>query len=206
MWQFPHCIGAIGGKCLALFNPVNSGSIYFNYKGLFSIVSLALVDRDYKFTYVDIGCQGRISDGEVFKNCELYKLLASNQVHIPPPSPVNNLSDLNDSFLLESNHEANIPYVIVPDDAFPLTTYSMKPYSQKNLSDSRRIFNYRLSRARRTQRTLLEYYQTDSVFYQQEYMTYCLLHNLLRVRSKDTYTRQSFADEISEDGNVRNRA
>ena len=37
-------------------------------------------------------------------------------------------------------------------------------------------------------------------------MTCCLLHNLLRVRSKDIYTPQGFADEISEDGNVRNRA
>ena len=88
-----------------------------------------MVDADYKITYVDIGCQGRISDGGIFKNCELYKLLASNQANIPPPSPVNNLSDLNDSFLLEYNREANIFYVIVTDDAFPLTTYSMKPYS-----------------------------------------------------------------------------
>ena len=37
-------------------------------------------------------------------------------------------------------------------------------------------------------------------------MTCCLLHNLLRVRSKDTYTPQIFADKISEDGNVRNGA
>ena len=74
-----------------------------------------------------------MSDGGVFKNCELYKLLASNQANIPPPSPVNDLSDLNDSFLLESNREANIPYVIIADDVFPLTTYSRKPYSQKNL-------------------------------------------------------------------------
>ena len=30
---------------------------------------LALVDADYKLTYVDIGCQGPISDGGIFKNC-----------------------------------------------------------------------------------------------------------------------------------------
>ena len=71
MWQFPHCIGAIDGKHIALFNPVNSGSTYFNYKGFFSIVLLALVDADYKFSSIDIGFQGRISDGEASKNCEL---------------------------------------------------------------------------------------------------------------------------------------
>ena len=69
MWQFPHCIGAIDGKHIALFSPVNSGSTYFNYKGFLSIVLLALVDADYKLTYVDIGCQGPISDGRIFKNC-----------------------------------------------------------------------------------------------------------------------------------------
>ena len=122
----------IDGNHIALFNPVKSGTTYFNYKGFivylqYIIVLLTLVDQDHKFTYVDIGCQDRISDGGIFKNFELSKLLASNQASIPPSSPVNDLSGLNDSFLLESNRESNIAYVIVVDDVFPLTTYSMKP-------------------------------------------------------------------------------
>ena len=52
MWQFPHCIDAIGGKNITLFNPVNSGSTYFNYNAFFSIVLLALVDADYNDRYV----------------------------------------------------------------------------------------------------------------------------------------------------------
>lgn len=40
-------------------------------------------------------------------------------------------------------------HVIVGDDAFPLTTYLMKPYGQQNGSRKERIFDYRLSRARR---------------------------------------------------------
>ena len=41
------------------------------------------------------------------------------------------------------------PFVIVADDAFPLKDYILKPYSQRSLNQERRIFNYRLSRARR---------------------------------------------------------
>ena len=74
--QFPHIIGAIDGKHSVLFNLVNSGSTCFSYKDFFSIALLPLFDADYKFTDVNIGCQGHISDGKVFKICELYKHVA----------------------------------------------------------------------------------------------------------------------------------
>jgi hypothetical protein len=39
--------------------------------------------------------------------------------------------------------------ILVGDDAFPLKTYSLKPYLHRTLTYEQNIFNYRLSRARR---------------------------------------------------------
>ena len=43
------------------------------------------------------------------------------------------------------------PYVFVGDETFPLSSYMIRPFSEKNdrMTDDERIFNYRLSRARR---------------------------------------------------------
>ena len=63
------CIGALDGEHITIRPPANSGSYYYNYKNAFSIVLMALVNASYRFIYVDIGCNGHISDGGIFKNC-----------------------------------------------------------------------------------------------------------------------------------------
>ena len=56
--QLPRCVGAADGKHIKILHPHNSGSQFYNFKGFNSIVLMAVVDADYKFTYVDVGCQG----------------------------------------------------------------------------------------------------------------------------------------------------
>ena len=46
---------------------------------------LGLVDSDYKFIFIDVGCQGRMSDGGVFRNTELYNRLVSDELNLPDP-------------------------------------------------------------------------------------------------------------------------
>jgi len=49
-WQFPHCCGALDCRHVAVTCPWTTGSfMYRNYKGLVSIVYVALVDSDNKF-------------------------------------------------------------------------------------------------------------------------------------------------------------
>lgn len=137
IWNFPHCVGAIDGKHVIIPAPINSGSDFYNYKSQFSIVLLALVDANYNFLFVDVGCQGRISDGGVFKNCNLYKQIEEQKLNLPTPSVIDGLPD-------------QLPFFFLGDSAFSLSDCIMKPYSGIHPKGSpKRIFNYRLSRARR---------------------------------------------------------
>ena len=135
-WNFPNCLGALDGKHIAIKAPEHSGSMFFNYKGFFSIVLLALVDADYKFTVVDVGSNGRISDGGVLRESNLQAALDTNSLGIPPATSL-------------PGRGTPVPYVIVADEAFPLKENLIKPFPAKSLDDALRVFNYRLSRARR---------------------------------------------------------
>ena len=74
-WNFPHTCGALGGKHIACKAPAKSGSQYYNYKGFYSIVLMALVDAEYKFIWADLGATGSASDAQIHKAWELKEMV-----------------------------------------------------------------------------------------------------------------------------------
>lgn len=127
--NFSNCINALDGKQIVMKVPANGGGIYYKCKHTFSIVLMVLVDTEYKFTYVDVGCNGRISDGGVFNNCSLAAALETNTLNITSPQPL-------------PHRQEPVPYTIVADAAFSHRSYIMKPFPHQKLTGSEK--DYRL--------------------------------------------------------------
>jgi len=120
---------------LHLQAPPHSGSIYYNYKKFHSINLTGVSDARCRFILVDVGAESRRSDA-VFNNSQIKSKLDNKNLQISEPSAVG------------ENDE--IPYVLLGDEAYPLTTYLMRPYPKSlQLDLKKKVYNYRHSRARR---------------------------------------------------------
>lgn len=105
---------------------------------------MAIADSNYRFTFVDVGSPGADGDLNSFSRSSIGRKILQNvpSLNLPESSPIDEMDGMD------------LPYFFVADDAFPLDMKIMKPYSGKfnptGLGTDKTIFNYRLSRARRT--------------------------------------------------------
>ncbi len=84
-WHYHHCLGAIDDKHVAIKKTMNAGLYYFNYKNFHSIVLMALVDGDYKFTWVEVGANGTSLDLQIFEDCGLKEAIDRHVIGFPLP-------------------------------------------------------------------------------------------------------------------------
>lgn len=110
----------------------------------------------------------------------------------------NNLSFPAESNLTSDELGVTQPYVIVGDEAFALHRNLLRPFPGRSLNDQRRIFNYRLSRARQTIECSFgiltkkwRVFQT-SIMVELNYViditkACCILHNFIRRRDGFNY-------------------
>ncbi|XP_040178942.1 putative nuclease HARBI1 [Rana temporaria] len=135
--QFPNCVGALDGKHVRIQMPPGSGSQFFNYKKYFSLVLMAICDSNYKFIAVDIGAYGSNADARIFSSSVMGRRILEGHFNFPADQP------------LPSTVGPDLPHVLVADEAFGLSHHVLRPYARQNLTTPKKIFNYRLSRARR---------------------------------------------------------
>ncbi|XP_062500264.1 uncharacterized protein LOC134177497 [Corticium candelabrum] len=97
---------------------------------------MAVCDAHYRFPLSTSGNSGRHSDGGVLSNSEFGKALEAGNLGMPSPTSLPGTG-------------IEVPFVFVGDEAFSLQRNILRQCPGINLADSKAIFNYRLSHARR---------------------------------------------------------
>lgn len=201
-WNMPHVIGAIDGKHIRIQCPSFTGTQFYNYKGFFSLVLMAICDANYCFTMFDVGQFGSNNDSGVLANSDMGAGFEYDQFKVPKKSFVN-------------EETGSLPYFLVGDEIFPLKSWLMRPYPGADLScEKKKIYNYRQSRARRVIENSFGILSTRwRIFHKpikatvantENYTLACLsLHNYLRQTDNAMYTPSGFIDSENKDGTIK---
>lgn len=177
LWNFPNCLGCLDGKHVRIKSPAQSGSMFYNYKQVFSTVLQGVADAHYRFVVIDVGGCGKQNDGSTFAAFDLFKLIQKHKLDIPNPTSL-------------PGTNVKTSYVFAGDDAYPLMPNLLKHYSRNNLSFDEEMFNKRLSRMRKSiecafgilfakWRLLSTIIETEINVVEDMVKCICLLHNII---------------------------
>lgn len=161
---------------------------------------MGIADAEYKLLYVDVGREGRFSDGGVFNRCTFAQAMETDQLGLPPPKPL-------------PGRQLPVPYVLVGDAAFALRSNLLNPYGKRNLMMVERVFNYRLSRARRIIenvfgimsarfRVLRKPIHLNAEKSKKVTLACCVLHNYLMTTNKNKYAPANSFDHYNDTGEL----
>ena len=128
----PNCLGALDCTHIHMEKPANCASEkYYDRNGRFSLIVMAVVDLNYRFLYIHVGCPGPYNDARVFRISALgtrtSTLFAGEAVGV--------------------QGRMVKPYVIA-DAGFALKEHVIVPYQGRDLPAIQKDFNHRHSSAR----------------------------------------------------------
>nr|CAI5829784.1 unnamed protein product [Callosobruchus analis] len=179
LWNFPNYVASIDGKHVRIKCPKKLARNSTIIKDFFCGPPSAVELIDYKFLNVDVGAYGRQSDSGVFSESNLFQHMETGSFPFPQPIQI-------------PGSTMTLPYVILGDQGYPLKKYLLRPYPTGTAERPREteIYNYRLSRARRTVecafgilvskwRCLKTELQVEPHHVDKLVLTACLLHNIL---------------------------
>ena len=82
-WNMPNVTGAIDSKHIRIECLILSGTQYYNYKGFYSIVLLAICNTNYCFILFNLGQFGSNNDSGLLENSEFGQLFEQNRLNLP---------------------------------------------------------------------------------------------------------------------------
>ena len=171
--------GAIDGCHIRVKPPTQNHTDFYNRKGWYSIVLQGVVNHNYLFTDVMVGWPGSgVHDVRVLANSHLYCKAINKEM-------------LNSSVIKILGKDI-FPFLL-GDSAYPLSMWLMKLFPHNSLlSDSKKTFNYKLSRAqivvenafvrlKSRWRRLMNQNNMDVSHVPYVVTTCCILHNVCEI-------------------------
>ena len=116
MYGIPQIVGAIDGCHIEINAPSQNHEDYLKRKQHYCVNLQAIVDANLKFILATVGYPGSIHDARVLKLSGLYDFLENEQIL---SSSIRNISG------------TDVEPLLAGDSAYPLTTWLMKPFSDK---------------------------------------------------------------------------
>lgn len=108
-----NCIGSIDGHGhVYLKYLLHNGTLYFCFKQKFSVMLLTIVDPNYTFIFIDVGCYRKEKNDTIFQRFFylFYHKFVNNQLNIYRPKP------------LPGRHQP-VPHVFIDDGGFKLEIF-----------------------------------------------------------------------------------
>ena len=195
MYGIPQIVGAIDGCHIEINAPPRNHEDYYNRKQHYSVNLQAIVDSNLKFIHATVGYPGSIHDARVLRLSGLYDLAQNEQILAGPTRNINGVE---------------IGPLLAGDSAYPLTSWLMKPYSDRgHLTPEQKKFNKKFSALRcvverafgmlkSRWRIVMKKIEQKTTTLTKTVVASCVLHNICIERG-DLYDDGCDSDDDSDD-------